>query len=226
MLQQNQFIMKRLILLAVFTISTTALSQYGYRDGNRIGISGGISQATLFTSNFQTKPEMGYAGGLSIRGNYYDNWSMIYGMQFFVNNFSMESTTTTLKPVDTKFSLSGVQIRLLLSYNIIKDHISVDFGPILQVNGKMSIASTDEKNNINGTLLKANQVIDVTKINGNVYFGISGGSKVVRALIFYEYGVNNILNNLNNDTALVIANGNKTFKGNIGSINGQIIFNL
>lgn len=210
------------LTIALLVFTSFAFAQYQNRDGNRIGISGGVNQTTLFGSNFTTKPGNGFAGGLSVRGNYYDNWSMIYGMQFFVNKFSLEST---LKQ-DIDYSLSGVQVRLLLSYNIIQDHLSFDFGPVLQVNGKMSIKSADETKTISGTLLKANDIIDVSKVNGNAYVGISGGGKVVRAVIFYEYGFTNILNKLNSQDGLTLLNGNKSFKGNLGTISGQIIFNL
>jgi hypothetical protein len=113
-----------------------------------------------------------------------------------------------------------------MSYNIIKDHISFDFGPVLQINGKMSINSADESKTLNGTLLKANQILDVSKVNGNAYVGISAGSKVVRALVFYQYGFTNVFNSLNSQDGLTLLNGNKSFKGNIGTISGQIIFNL
>jgi hypothetical protein len=210
------------LTIALLVFTSFAFAQYQNRDGNRIGISGGVNQTTLFGSNFTTKPGNGFAGGLSVRGNYYDNWSMIYGMQFFVNKFSLEST---LKQ-DIDYSLSGVQVRLLLSYNIIQDHLSFDFGPVLQVNGKMSIKSADETKTISGTLLKANDIIDVSKVNGNAYVGISGGGKVVRAVIFYEYGFTNVFNKLNSQGGLTLLNGNKSFKGNLGTISGQIIFNL
>ena len=88
----NKLAMSKKFLLICLFISTVTFAQYGYRDGNRIGLSAGISQTTLFTNNFKAKPEMGFAGGLSVRGNYYNNWSMIFGMQFFANNFSLEST--------------------------------------------------------------------------------------------------------------------------------------
>ncbi len=210
------------LTIALLVFTSFAFAQYQNRDGNRIGISGGVNQTTLFGYNFTTKPGNGFAGGLSVRGNYYDNWSMIYGMQFFVNKFSLEST---LKQ-DIDYSLSGVQVRLLLSYNIIQDHLSFDFGPVLQVNGKMSIKSADETKTISGTLLKANDIIDVSKVNGNAYVGISGGGKVVRAVIFYEYGFTNVFNKLNSQDGLTLLNGNKSFKGNLGTISGQIIFNL
>ena len=204
-------------------LSTTfGFAQYGYRDGNRIGLSGGISQTTLFTSNFDAKPGMGFAGGLSVRGNYYDNLSMIYGMQFFSNSFSLASSLNQ----DIKYTTQGVQIRLLLSYNVVLDHVSLDFGPVLQINGKLQLSPTDENKTIKGTLLKANQIVDITPVSGNFYLGCSAGSKTIRAVIFYEYGFTNFLNKLNKDDSLKALNNGVSFKGNLGTINGQVIFNL
>ena len=215
--------MKKYFLIFTFLIvNSITFAQYNSRDGNRIGISGGINQSSLLGSNFTAKPGNGYAGGLSVRGNYYNDWSMIYGMQFFINKFSLESTYKQ----DVEYSLIGVQVRLLLSYNIIQDHFSVDFGPVLQVNGKMTLKSEDEAKTLLGTQLKAGQIVDVSKVNGNAYLGISAGSKVVRALIFYQYGFTNIFGNLNNEDALSVLNGNNSFKGHIGSLGGQVIFNL
>ncbi|WP_395632206.1 PorT family protein [Flavobacterium sp.] len=207
-------------LLLLFT--TLGFAQYGSRDGNRIGISAGISQTTLFTNNFKASPGMGFAGGLSVRGNYYNNWSMIYGMQFFSNNFSLESSFNQ----DIKYNIQGVQVRILFSYNVVEDHVSLDFGPVLQVNGKLKVDPTDENRILKGTLLAANQIVDISPVSGNFYLGCSAGSKTIRAVIFYEYGFTNILNKLNKDDALQTLNNGDSFKGNLGSINGQVIINL
>lgn len=214
--------MNKKIAVLLLLISTVGYSQYGYRDGNRIGISGGVSQTTLFTDNFNAKPELGFAGGLSVRGNYYNNWSMIYGMQFFSNNFSLESNFNQ----KIKYNIQGVQVRLLLSYNVVEDHVSLDFGPVLQVNGKMKIASSDENKILKGTLLQADQVLDISPVSGNFYLGVSAGNKTIRAVVFYEYGFTNILNKLNKDDALKLLNNGDKFKGNLGCINGQVIINL
>ncbi|MFT6748277.1 MAG: hypothetical protein ACI9XR_001300 [Flavobacterium sp.] len=120
----------------------------------------------------------------------------------------------------------GVQIRLLGSYNIIKKHISLDFGLVLQVNGKFITNSRDENNTIVNTNLVAKQLQEIGNINGNLYIGFSAGGKVVRALLFYQYGFTNIFNKLNDDAVLVGLNNNQKFKGTIGTISGQIIFNL
>lgn len=220
-------IMKKLILaLSLGLCSMLTLAQYQNRDGNRIGITGGISQSTLLNSNFNAKPGIGFNGGLSVRGNYYNNWSMIYGMQFFQNTFSLDTTTPTLQKKDTEFNLAGAQIRLLLSYNIVKNHVSFDFGPVLQINDKLKTADEDVNNIINRTLLKASQLQEIAKVHGNVYVGFSAGTRRFRAIVHYQYGVNNLFNKLNSEEGLVVLNGNEKFKGNIGTISGQLLFNL
>lgn len=214
--------MKRKITILLLLITSIGFAQYGYRDGNRIGLSAGISQTSLFTSNFDAKPEMGFAGGLSVRGNYYNNWSMIYGMQFFSNNFSLESNLNQ----KLKYNVQGVKIRILLSYNVVEDHVSLDFGPVLQVNGKLGVATSDENKIIKGTLLKAKDIEDVSTVSGNFYLGTSAGNKTIRAVIFYEYGFTNFLNKLNKNKDLEEFNNGDSFKGNLGTINAQVIFNL
>ena len=219
--------MKKLFTAVSFALCfASAQAQYQNKDGNRIGITGGVSQSTLLNSNFTAKTGIGFNGGLSVRGNYYNNWSMIYGMQFFQNTFSLETTTPTLQKKDTEFALTGAQIRLLLSYNIIKNHVSFDFGPVLQINDKLKTDGTDVNNVIKGTLLKASQLQGVSSINGNAYVGISAGTRRFRAIVHYQYGFNNLFNKLNSEEGLVALNGNNKFKGNIGTVSAQLLFNL
>lgn len=223
LLQINSYhFMNKKISFLLLLVSTIGYSQYGYRDGNRIGISAGVSQTTLFTDNFTANPELGFAGGLSVRGNYYNNWSMIYGMQFFSNNFSLESNFDQ----KIKYNLQGVKVRLLLSYNVVEDHVSLDFGPVLQVNGKMKVATSDENKILKGTAFEADKITDISTVSGNFYLGVSAGSRTIRAVLFYEYGFTNILNKLNKDDALKLLNNGDKFKGNLGCINGQVIINL
>lgn len=221
--------MKKLFFTIVFLcVSIVASAQYGYRDGNRIGLTLGLTQMSLTTKNFKTKPELGWVGGLAVRGNYYNDFSMIFGMQFSESNFSVATTAPASSKIeDVKYTLSGVQVRLLLSYNIVKDHVSLDFGPILQVNGKLRIDSKAQENVIFTTpslVVKAKDIIDVSKFNGNLYVGISAGNRRIRAIACYQYGLNNFLNNLNKKEELQAANTN--FKGNLGIISGQLLFNL
>lgn len=218
--------MKRILLIILVLNTSLSFSQYRKNDGNHIGISGGITNTSLYTSNFKTKPESGWMGGFSVRGNYYNDWSMIFGMQFTESNFSVETINALLQNESVKYKLSGAQIRLLLSANLVKNHLSIDFGPVLQVNGKLKINQGDRNNIIKGTALLADDILDITKINGNFYVGASAGGKHIRAIVFYQYGLNNIMNNLNKYDDLKIKNNNDDFKGHLGMISGQIMINL
>ncbi|SFB08867.1 hypothetical protein SAMN05660845_1536 [Flavobacterium swingsii] len=219
--------MKKIFLVLTFIFSLTITAQHSRRDGNRIGIMGGITQTTLTTSNFASKPANGWVAGMAVRGNYYNDFSAIFGMQFFENNIIVATTKPlSLASEDVNFKTMGVQVRLLASYNLIKNHLSLDFGPVLQINDKLKINSKSELNNVTGTLLTAKEITDVTKLNGNAYVGISAGTKRIRAVVNYQYGLNNFLNNLNNNEELKLKNNNSNFKGHLGIISGQVLFNL
>ena len=218
-------IMKNFFLATCALFATLAMAQYQNRDGNRIGITAGVNQTALLNSNFSTKPAIGFNGGLSVRGNYYNNWSMIYGMQFFQNNVMIETTNGVLRK-DSEFTLQGAQIRLLLSYNVVKNHVSLDFGPVIQINDKFKTDDEDFNNTIVGTTLKAGQLENIGKVHGNAYVGISAGTRRVRAVINYQYGFTNIFNKLNSQEELILLNNNTKFKGILGTISGQILFNL
>ncbi|HQE33156.1 MAG TPA: PorT family protein [Flavobacterium alvei] len=212
--------MKKIFLTSVLTlISTICFSQYEYRDSNRIGISFGVNQFTLNTNNFQTKPGTGWNGGLSMRGNYYDNWDALYAMQFSENNFSV-STNSGFITEDTNYKLSSVQISFLFSYKIVENHLSVEIGPLVQINGKLSVEKDKQNNSISGTTLLAKDIVDISKFSFYPVVGITAGVRHVRLNVSYQYGVNNMLGNLNNK------NLGYNFKGNPGILNGNLIIYL
>ncbi len=212
--------MKRLYFASVFMlISITAFAQYDYRDSNRIGISFGVNQFTLNTTNFETKPGNGWNVGLSMRGNYYDDWDMVYAMQFSENNFTA-TTNSGFITEDTNYKLSSAQISLMVSYKIIENHLSFEFGPLVQVNGKLNVEKGKENNIIAGTTLLAKDIVDISTFNFYPVIGITAGVRHVRLNISYQYGINNMLSNLNSQ------NSNVNFKGNPGILNGNLILYL
>ena len=212
----------RKITLTLFFIfvSMTAFSQYKYRDSNRIGISFGVNQFTLNTDNFQTKPDLGWNAGLSMRGNFYNNLDMLYTIQFSENNFSVATNTLTLAQEDVNYKLASAQVSLQLSYRLIENHLSIEFGPIVQVNGKLNMDNTEENNVIAGTTLLAKDIREISNFNFYPTVGITFGIRHFRANISYQYGVNNMLENLNNKNLGV------NFKGNPGILNGNLILYL
>lgn len=204
-------------LLVLFYLKV--FSQYNYRDSNRIGISFGVNQFTLNTKNFDTKLSNGWNAGLSMRGNFYDNWDMVYAMQFSENNFKVDTQSGFISE-DTNYKLPSAQIALMWSYKIVENHLSVEFGPSVQINGKLKVDSGSENNIISGTSLLAKDIIDISKFNFYPTVGITAGVRHVRLNVFYQYGINNILGNLNNKNIGV------NFKGTPGILNGNLIFYL
>jgi hypothetical protein len=219
-----KFLQMKRLALVLLLISSVAFAQRGYRDSNRIGIGAGISKLNIYTDNFSITPEQGWIGGLSVRGNYYNNWQMSFGMFFTDNNFSIPTRKGFIQ-TQTNFKMSAVQIYIVPSYVAIEDHLNLEFGPVLQVNGKLTINKNDETNVlVDQPGLKAKDIVDVSKINANFYVGINGGFKNIRARIGYQYGLTNFFDNLkNNDNVKMV--GDK-MKGNIGLISGQITIYL
>lgn len=214
--------MKKKFLTSVFVfVSLIASAQYGYRDGNRIGIIFGLNQFNLNTKNFTANPELGWNLGLSVRGNFYNDFDMVYTMQFSENKFSVPTTNFFLKKEDVEYKLPSAQISLMLSYKIVENHLSVEFGPLVQVNGKFVIDSTDEKNKISGTTLEAKDIVDISKFNFYPAIGITAGVKHFRANVQYQYGVTNLLGNLNGQEGI-----STNFKSHPGIISGNIIVYL
>jgi len=212
----------RKITLNLFFIfvSMTAFSQYKYRDSNRIGISFGVNQFTLNTDNFQTKPDLGWNAGLSMRGNFYNNWDMLYTIQFSENNFSVATNTFTTAQEDVNYKLASAQVSLQVSYKFVENHLSIEFGPIVQVNGKLNMDNTEENNVVAGTTLLAKDIKEISNFNFYPTVGITFGVRHFRANISYQYGINNMLENLNNKNLGV------NFKGNPGILNGNLIIYL
>jgi hypothetical protein len=199
---------------------SSSYAQYGYRDSNRIGITLGVNQFTLNSSNFSSKPDLGWNAGLSVRGNFYNNWAMVYALQFSENNFSVATTSLIGGKEDVNYKLSSAQISLSLSYILVENHLSIEIGPLLQVNGKLQIDRSNENNMISGTTLLAKDIVDISKFNFYPTVGLTAGLKHFRLNVSYQYGINNMLSNLNKN------NDGVNFKGNAGIINGNVILYL
>lgn len=197
--------------------SSYVFAQYNYRDSNRIGVFVGMNQFTLITDSFDTKPDTGWNAGLSVRGNFYENWDIVYAIQFSENNFLVATKNLVLLDEDVKYTLPSAQVSLQFSYKIIPDHLSLEIGPIFQLNGKLKIDNEDENNIISGTPLLAKDIVEISKFNFYPVAGITFGVKHVRLNFSYQYGLFNTLGNLNYENLGV------NLKANPGIANGNLI---
>lgn len=216
--------MKKILIVVCALFSIVTVAQRGNKDSNRIGIGGGLTQMSIFTDNFNVTPQQGWTGGFHVRGNFYNDWQMSFGMFFTDSNFSVQ-TRKVVSIVDTNYKLSAVQIYIMPGYVISQNHFNIEFGPVLQINDKLVIDKDAETNFlVDQPLLTAKDITDVTKINANIYAGINVGFTNVRLRLGYQYGVNNFFNNLNNNSK--VPNIGEKFKGNIGMASGQLTIYL
>jgi hypothetical protein len=222
--------MKTKFLTAAFLCFTVfAWSQYGDRDANRIGIIGGVNQMTLSTKNFNTKAQTGWNVGLSLRGNFYNDFDMVYAMQFSETKFSVPTRNILLQKEDVAYKLPAAQISLMLSYKIVENHLSIEAGPVFQINDKLKIDDDDNTANViegadlkdDGTALRAGDILKVSQFSFYPAVGITAGIRHVRLNVQYLVGVTNLLGKLNDSN-----NAMSGFKGNAGILNGNLIIYL
>lgn len=186
-------------------ITLTTYAQRNYDHYNRLGIAGGFNLFDINTSDLITSQESGFMVGFTTRGSFRNQFDLIYGLSFINNRVGIEGfnpsagTNQVLDRQSMKYTLQAVQVNFQGSLNIIRHHLSLEFGPILNVNGKLKLDKDEFENYIvtGYNTVRAGDLEDVSKVNVRVMGGITAGLENFRLTAQYQYGVTNILKNLN-----------------------------
>ena len=202
----------KMIILGLL-MSTLGFAQYGYRDSNMIGVTLGMNQFTLNSSDVIAKPGTGWNIGLSMRGNFYDDWDAIFGLQFSEFNYKLVTLKAASSEREVNYKLPCANVTFQLSYKFIENHLSVEFGPMVQINGNAQIDKNEETNIVKGTTASAKDFTKMSNVGLYPVVGITAGVRNARLNLSYQYGLLNMLGKVE---------GN--FKGNASIINGNIIF--
>ncbi|NMH28414.1 outer membrane beta-barrel protein [Flavobacterium silvaticum] len=186
--------MRHLILPIVALFSFNAFSQMDYKDSNRIGIFGGITSFDLQTNDFTNKSGIGWTVGAGIRGNFYNDFDMIYTIGFFESKFSAPIAPVAGFPTqETDFKIQGVQIALMPSYNIVYNHLSIEAGPVFQANSKLGYKKDFENYYMDKLPYTLNDMEKVNSFNFLGAVGFTAGIRELRASFRYMYGFSNFL---------------------------------
>lgn len=195
---------KLLFVTVVFSVSMQSYAQRNYNDYNRIGITGGLNLFDISTSDLTTDSGSGIYAGFTTRGAFYNNFDLIYGIGFNstevgVLGRNLTDPTSTFAEQYIDYRVQSAQITLLASCNIIRHHLSIEAGPILNVSGKLKLKSDSFEDHIldGYTTLRAKDIQDITKVNFHLAGGITAGLEQFRVSAQYQYGVTNTLNKLN-----------------------------
>jgi hypothetical protein len=214
---------KRLIFVSfcLFFYQQT-IAQRNYEGYNFLGIQGGISFFDIQTDDLVTKQEIGFTAGFTTRGGFRNDFDLIYGISFQSEAVSVVGSRGS----DTQnigYTIQGAQINFMGSYNIVMKHLSVEFGPVFSINGKMKLDRDEYEDYIltGYNTLTAKDIQDISRFNVRLAAGLTTGLEHFRISAQYQYGLTNMLGGLNgNDLE------NDDFKGNSSTIivSGVIYF--
>lgn len=209
-----------LFVTLLFATNAFVIAQRNFNEYNHIGIYGGVTQMDLQTNNFVTEQGTGFAAGFVTRGDVYNNFDMEYGITFMQNQVGiLGRNPNTLQEQFIDYTLPSTQIRLLGGYNIIRHHLSIDAGPILNVNGRLKPQSGLEEYILDGyTNLRASDLENVSRIHFHVAAGITAGLENFKLNVQYQYGVTNLFSRFQDSEALQNEAPDGGFKANTSTL--------
>ena len=224
--------MKSHVFIFMFFAGMISVFAQSYRNTgsyNRIGLQGKVLLTSIESSDLDIDGKEGFQGGFTTRGRIYNNWGIVYGIDFMSANISVQGTGAG-QAIDNQidYNFIGAQLNFLLSYNLIGQNLAVDFGPALLVNGKMNLKDDAQSNTrIAGfSNLTGGDLEEISKLNPFAVIGVTGGFENVRLSVQYQYGITNILNGLNQQDLDLIDPEARNFKGTASFISAGIVFYL
>lgn len=195
-------------------------AQRNYDSYNRLGLQGGYTLFDITTSDFMTKSGSGLMAGFTTRGSFRNQFDLVYGISFYNSNIQIQGTNLGSTPGNYRrewmnYTIQAAQINFLGSFNIIRHHFSLEFGPVLNVNGKMKLESDQYQGfKVEGSpTFLAEDLENISKVNFRVMGGLTAGLENFRLSAQYQYGVTNMLQNLND-----LGKGKDDFEGRSSTI--------
>jgi hypothetical protein len=211
----------RLFLLVALMLCfvTKSFSQKGnFRISNGIGIIGGITQFDIDTDNFNTKSSNGFIGGLMATVDIPLRWyNVSFSMQLSENAIEISGRPDLIstQEVFVEYKMFAAQVAMLLHVKVIPNHFTIDFGPMLQYNGRLEFKDKNQEGYYinNYTNLSAQDITNISQFNFNGALGASLGIKNFKLKAQYVYGLTNILKKLEGQDIDTVG-GDSRFKGN------------
>lgn len=193
--------LKKLIFVGVFLlVGYHAPAQRNVKGYNLLGINGGITSFDIRTDDLITRSKVGFTAGFATRGAFRNNFDLIYGINFISSKIAIEGKDPMdSNPQEIEYTVQGVHINFLGSYNIISKHISLEFGPVFNINGKMKLDSDRLEDYIltGYNSVSAKDIEDISKFDVRLAGGFTAGLENFRLSAQYQYGITNTLGRLN-----------------------------
>ncbi|GAB5400752.1 MAG: hypothetical protein Aureis2KO_23370 [Aureisphaera sp.] len=221
--------LKNILFVTILCIGLQGFAQRNYDENNHLGLQGGFAFFDIDTDNFTTTQGTGYMMGFTTRGSFYNAFDLIYGINFVQTEVGilgrdLNNTQPGFFEQEIDYTIQSAQINILGSFNIVHKHLSLEFGPILNVNGKMKLKQdTFERFILDGyENLEAQDIQNISRVHFYVAGGVTAGLENFRLSAQYQYGVTNLFQRFNDSESINEPNVN--FQGNPHTIIAMAIF--
>lgn len=192
------------IVIFFFLFNSMIIHAQRLWDGekNQIGIRAGGNYFDIRTDDLPINRGTSWTGGFNTRSDFNENFQWVYGITFF--DFKSQVTGREKKEVldvweEVDFNMMGIQANFFGSYRVLGDYLSLEAGPVVQVNGEFKPRQDKDFYYIRGYDIQASDLQKVSTINFNFAVGITGGLENLRIWAQYQYGANNFFGKLNNE---------------------------
>lgn len=203
------------VVICILFVTMSYAQRKNYKIQNGIGLQGGITQFDIQTDNFETKKNSGFIGGMAASVDIPHKWyNVSYNIQLSENHIDINTLSPSLTEEFVEYKVFMANISFLLHVKLIKNHLTLDVGPMLQYNGELELKDDAKE----GYLIKGynnlltEDIRDISNFNVNGAVGLSLGIRQFLIRAQYMYGFTNMLGNLNKQDFDIGTKGK--FKGN------------
>ena len=209
------FKMKQLrFLLVVLTclIVTVSYSQRRYNIQTSIGIFGGIAQTDILSDQLETSVKNGWYGGLMTAGDVPHKWyNLQYGLSLTQHSLEVMTINSSLQDEAVPVHFIGAQVGMWLQIKLAKRYLTLDVGPVIQVNGKLTYDDVFDGNVIpSDTRVDMKTLSEINMFNVLPTVGITAGPVNFKVRALYQYGLLNSFSKMNGGEEAYNFKGNQS----------------
>ncbi len=214
-----------LLICSLFNPLLAQRRNYGGDSYNRLGAQVGVTYGGIDSDNFNTTKTIGFIGGLTTRANVWNNFLVVYGVNFYsMKTGIMGHAIGSNEFENIEFQSTGVQLNLFAGHKIIGEHLSIEAGPILQVNSKWEVDNQFKDYLVEDYLITAEDLEEVSRINFNMAVSLSAGISDVKFWAQYQYGVTNFFNKLNDGDLTTKDPRAANLEGHLGIVAAGVVY--
>lgn len=188
------------IILILVTVNMHAQRSRWDRDYNLFGTQAGGHYTNIVSNQLPVTGKASWTAGFTYVSSLPDNWQLVYGLNFY--DFKVDIDGRQKLALDSRqspieYNMIGVQASIFGSYKLYDHFLSVEAGPVIQVNGNLDARQDKELYYLAQYDITALEIEKVSPFNVHLAAGLTGGFEKVKFRLQYQHGLTNIFGKLN-----------------------------